>query len=132
MHHIEYAVKMRRLPREAMMDVLLAKDQVSAEMVTGVAQILADFHRRAESSTAISAFGDLETIIQNTGENFSQTEKYIGRTITGNQYRCIKDYTSTFIDNNTSLFQGRRLRLYCNWPPPWQDRKDPAGLNQLS
>ena len=78
---IEYAVKMRRLPQAAMMNVLLIRNQVSPAMVTSVAQKLTQFHRQAETSAAIRAFGNLDTVNQNTTENFSQTEKYVGKTI---------------------------------------------------
>jgi len=104
---IEYAVKMRRLPQEAMMDVLLASNQVSPEMVTSVAQKLAEFHQKAETSATISAFGNLDTVIQNTEENFSQTEKYIGNTITRDRYQHIKAYTDSFIEGNIPLFNKR-------------------------
>ncbi len=104
---IEYAVKMRRLPQKAMMDVLLTNNQVSPEMVTSVAQKLVEFHQRAETNANISAFGDLKTISQNTEENFSQTEKYIGNTISREKYQHIKDYTDNFIDKNTPLFHKR-------------------------
>ncbi len=104
---IEYAVKMRRLPQERMMDVLLADGKVTPEMVAGVAVKLAGFHARAETGKGISVFGDLSTIIENTGENFSQTEKYLDRTITPERYRRIKSYTGTFIKDNASLFTKR-------------------------
>ena len=52
---IEYAVKMRHLPRQAMMDVLLTNNQVSVEMVASVAQKLSEFHQKAETNTTISA-----------------------------------------------------------------------------
>ncbi len=104
---IEYAVKMRRLPQEAMMNVLLGKNQVSSEMVGGVAEKLVEFHQKAETSASISAFGDLATVTQNTEENFTQTEKYIGNTISRGKYRYIKDYTNRFIRQNASLFHQR-------------------------
>jgi len=104
---IEYAVKMRRLPQEAMMNVLLTKDKVSPEMLAGVAKKLAEFHRKAETSTAISAFGDLDTITMNNEENFTQTEKYIGNTISPERHRHIRTYTNRFIEENASLFRKR-------------------------
>jgi len=111
---IEYAVKMRRLPQEAMMDVLLTNNQVSAEMVASVAKKLADFHHRSETNATISTFGDLDTITQNTEENFTQTEKYIGVTISRDEYQRIKDYTDSFTSKNASLFHqrvvGKRIR----------------------
>ncbi len=104
---IEYAVKMRRLPQEAMMDVLLTNNQVSSAMVTKVAQKLADFHYRAETNATISTFGNLDTITQNTEENFTQTEKYTGNTISRDKYQRIKDYTDSFTSQNAPLFQKR-------------------------
>ncbi|MFC2003014.1 PHP domain-containing protein [Chloroflexota bacterium] len=55
----------------------------------------------------ISAFGGLDTIKQNTEENFTQTEKYIGNTISQEKYAHIKNYTETFIERNTPLFHKR-------------------------
>jgi len=104
---IEYAVKMRRLPKEAMMDVLLASNKVSPEMLTTVAQKLAAFHQKAETNTSISVFGDINAITQNTEENFTQTNKYIGKTISQDKYQHIKGYTDSFIKKNTPLFRRR-------------------------
>ena len=104
---IEYAVKMRRLPQEGMMNVLLAQNLVSPEMVASVAQKLAAFHREAETNESISAYGGLDTITQNTDENFTQTEKYIGQTVSRSQYERIKNFTNKFMEDNTALFQKR-------------------------
>jgi aminoglycoside phosphotransferase family enzyme len=104
---IEYAVKMRRLPQEAMMDVLLAKGKVSPQMIAGVAQRLERFHRETETNPTISAFGDIETVSRNTSENFEQTAPYIGRTISQEQYAHIKEYTEGFININAPLFHQR-------------------------
>ena len=104
---IEYAVKMRRLPKEAMMDVLLSDSRVSTEMVARVAHKLAEFHQRAETNAEINAFGDLDIITQNTEENFAQTKKYIDSTISQKHYQCIRDYTEGYIGGNTSLFHKR-------------------------
>lgn len=103
----EYAVKMRRLPQEAMMNVLLAADKVSPPMLTNVAEKLSEFHRKAETSKNINAFGDILAVIQNNRENFTQTEKYIGLTIPRGQYDQVKSYTSHFLDANTELFEKR-------------------------
>jgi aminoglycoside phosphotransferase family enzyme/predicted kinase len=104
---IEYAVKMRRLPQPRMMNVLLASDGVTVEMVGGVAQKLADFHKKAETNPEISAFGETRAITINTDENFDQTEKYIGRTISEDNYQSIKGYTDSFVKKNTPLFKKR-------------------------
>lgn len=104
---IEYAVKMRQLSEERMMDKLLPKGQVSPEMIREVAQKLADFHRKAETSPEISTYGDLPTIITNTEENFAQTQKYICVSLSSEQYQAIETYTHDFIERNTPLFHKR-------------------------
>jgi len=104
---IEYAVKMRHLPADAMLDSLLLRKQVSPEMLSGVAAKLTGFHRSAETGDSISAFGGLDAVNQNTEENFVQTEKYIGTAISPAQYRRIEDYTGGFMRDKASLFQKR-------------------------
>jgi len=104
---IEYAVKMRRLPQEKMMNVLLPDDGVTVEMVGGVAQKLAAFHQKAETNAEISAFGEIKAVTRNTDENFDQTGKYIGRTISKDSYRRIKEYTDSFVGKNAPLFNKR-------------------------
>jgi aminoglycoside phosphotransferase family enzyme len=104
---IEYAVKMKQLPQDRMMDVLLPRGQVTLEMVARVAEKLMGFHQRAETNPKIAAFGRLDVIRHNCDENFAQTEKYIGTSITAEEYQHIKNYTNNFIDSNASLFDKR-------------------------
>jgi hypothetical protein len=104
---IEYAVKMRQLPHDRMMDVLLPRGEVTREMVARVAEKLMSFHQRAETNPEIAAFGRLDVIRHNCDENFAQTEKYIGISITVEEYQKIRNYTNNFIDGNASLFDKR-------------------------
>jgi aminoglycoside phosphotransferase family enzyme len=104
---IEYAVKMKQLPQDRMMDVLLPRAQVTPEMVARVAGQLVDFHQKAETNEEIAAFGRLDVIRQNTDENFDQTDKYIGLTIFRAKYERIKSYTDDFIKSNAGLFEKR-------------------------
>jgi len=104
---VEYAVKMRQLPQERMMDVLLAANRVTPEMVARVAQKLVDFHREAKTDSRIAAFGGLDIVRQNTDENFSQTREYIGVSLSQEQYERIKGYTGDFIRHNGGLFARR-------------------------
>ncbi|MFO7773789.1 MAG: hypothetical protein R6V59_07650 [Dehalococcoidia bacterium] len=104
---IEYAVKMKQLPRDRMMDVLLSRGQVTEEMVTRVAEKLLIFHGKAETNPEIAAFGSLDVIRHNCDENFAQTEKYIGTSITAAEYQHIRSYSDDFINSNASLFHKR-------------------------
>jgi aminoglycoside phosphotransferase family enzyme len=104
---LEYAVKMRRLPQDRMLDALLKRNKVTPKMVEDVARTVADFHRRAATSPEITAIGGIEGVIKNTSENFEQTDKYFDIIITPETYRRIKAYTEDFIKDNESLFRKR-------------------------
>jgi aminoglycoside phosphotransferase family enzyme len=104
---IEYAVKMKQLPAERMMDKLLPRNLVTVDMVAGVAEKLASFHRKAKTSSEISSYGKLEAIKINSDENFTQTEKYIDISIPSGTFNQIKAYTDNFLKANKSLFDKR-------------------------
>jgi aminoglycoside phosphotransferase family enzyme len=105
----EYAVKMKQLPRARMMDRLLVRRQVTREMVARVAEKLVNFHRKARTGREIADFGELDAVRGNCDENFAQTEKYIGASLSVKEYRNIRNYTDDFIDSNATLFD-RRVR----------------------
>ena len=104
---IEYAVKMRQLPKDGMMDKLLSLNLVTEEMVVNVAEKLTAFHDKARTNPEISTYGNIDTIKTNTEENFTQTEKYIDVSIPSSKYHHIKEYTNNFVKTNTSLFHKR-------------------------
>jgi hypothetical protein len=104
---VEYAVKMKQLPQDRMMDVLLPRGEVTREMVARVAEKLADFHGKAETNRKIAAFGKLDVIRRNCDENFAQTEKYIGLTIFRAKYEGIKSHTNSYIKSKGDLFEKR-------------------------
>jgi aminoglycoside phosphotransferase family enzyme len=104
---IEYAVKMRQLPRHRTMDQLLQNGQVTGEMMVGVANKLVEFHAKARTDDEIASYGELKTVRINTEENFAQTEGYIGVTIPKARYERIKDYTNSFMERNARLFAKR-------------------------
>ncbi len=104
---VEYAVKMRTLPHQRMMDRLLQTNQVTPEMVERVAERLAEFHRQAEINKQLATIGGLDTVTQNTEENFVQTEDYVNRTITPEQYEKLKKYNYSFLKENAELFAKR-------------------------
>ncbi|MEE9613654.1 MAG: AAA family ATPase [Thermodesulfobacteriota bacterium] len=101
---VEYAVKMKRLPEDGMLDTLLVRDRVDASLMKKAAGAIASFHRTAETSEHIAHFGEPGTIERNTEENFFQVSDYIGRTITQKQFDDIKAYTKGFLSSHKGLF----------------------------
>jgi uncharacterized protein len=103
----EYAVKMRRLPQDRMLDILLKQKTVTPEMIADVAKLVADFHTKAASGPEITRLGGIDAHIFTTKENFDQTEKYTGIIILPETYQRLKDYNEDFIKNNMALFHKR-------------------------
>jgi aminoglycoside phosphotransferase family enzyme len=104
---IEYAVKMKRLPAETMLEAMLEGDIVTGEIIERVAEAVAAFHKKAETNERISSFGLPKNVKNNTDENFAQTKDFIGRTITRKQYDDIRAYTDAFLSSNNGEFNER-------------------------
>jgi hypothetical protein len=104
---IEYAVKMRRIPMETLMIRLLKDGRLSRETVENVARKIAQFHADAAVSKEIDRFGSIDVIKTNTNENFAQTDKYIGKSITKNQFDAIRRFTDDYLNNRPHLFNRR-------------------------
>lgn len=104
---IEYAVRMKLLPRERMLGRLLAEGKVEPPVMDAVAEKLAAFHRQAETGGKIDEIGGFETIRRNHEENFAQTEAFIGITIPRGSYDFIRAYAFAFLAREEPLFRKR-------------------------
>jgi len=99
---VEHAVKMRRIPDESILSERLSK--TTGEDIKRVARVVAEFHLSAER---VDEFGKPEIMKYNTDENFLQTEKYIGSTISPEDYEFIKKKTNEFYERRGELFYRR-------------------------
>jgi aminoglycoside phosphotransferase family enzyme/predicted kinase len=104
---IDYAVKMKRLPADRMLDRLLQRDEVSADDIRAIARTIAEFHLTAEQGDAISSYGSVESIGRNIDENFLQTAAFIPATIDRATFKLLKDWTDRFLAENGRLFEER-------------------------
>lgn len=99
---VEYAVKMRRIPEESLLKNRLS--EVSQEEIRELARHIASFHLKAERR---DEFGKVSVMKYNTDENFLQTEKYIGITISREDYLFIREKTEDFYRKYGDLFEKR-------------------------
>jgi aminoglycoside phosphotransferase family enzyme len=104
---IEYAVKMKRLPQEKMMDRLLEEKKVDTHLIDRIARIITEFHAKAETNRRISKFGSLRLIEKNWLENFEQTGQFVGKTIAANNFNSIHDRINDFLKENASFLKKR-------------------------
>ena len=104
---IDYAVKMKRIPGNRMMDELIKRNEITKEHIRALSEIAANFHAEAQTNEYISSFGTIKTVKENTDENFKQTKGGIDEYITQYQYEKIEEYTENFYKDNKEMFAER-------------------------
>jgi len=105
---IDYAVKMKRLPADRMLDRLLAAGKITENEIRAIARVIGEFHLRAERGSEINGYGSLEAIRANWEENFRQTRPFEGETLSRRDLRLMETWVDRFIGDNAEVF-GRRV-----------------------
>ncbi len=104
---IEYAVKMKRMPSDAIMTALLDRNSVSEEHVDKIARLLADFHRIAATGSGVDECGSLSQVRKNWVQNFQQTEAHRGTLINTGDFDFVEKEVLGFMEENEELFNQR-------------------------
>jgi aminoglycoside phosphotransferase family enzyme len=104
---VEYAVKMKKMPQERMMNKLLEENKVDDKLVDRIAKIMADFHSKAETNRRINEFGSLAIIGTNWKENFEQTREFVGKTISLKNFKLIRERIDDFMKRSVAFFRRR-------------------------
>ena len=102
----EYAVKMRRLPEELMLDQLIHRGEVGHGSIQKVAEKLAAFHHDA-SSAAGERYGSATAVRRLVLRNFDECRRFVGAHISEHGYHAIDLYLSTFIEHHQGLLNLR-------------------------
>ncbi|MCM2356820.1 MAG: AAA family ATPase [Geobacteraceae bacterium] len=104
---IDYAVKMKRLPEERMLDRLLRAGEVSDGDIRRIAGTIAEFHLNAGRSEEIDSYGRVERIRWNWDENFQQIAGFISVTIGNRDLLTIREWVEKFLAEQEGLFASR-------------------------
>jgi len=104
---IEYALKMRQMPREKLMNRLLERGEIGKDVIDRIAKVIADFHSGAETSAAISKSGNPESVKFNWDENFEQTTGFVGKVLARKDFDFVKKTVIDFLEKNKNLFEKR-------------------------
>lgn len=104
---VDYAVKMKRLPAERMLDRLLAEDAVGEKDIRAIGRTIGEFHLAAERSREIDSYGSLEVIRRNWKENFDQVADFVSRTLDETDLRLIRTWVERFMEERAGLFDLR-------------------------
>jgi hypothetical protein len=103
----EYAVKMKQIPEELLMDKLLEKGRVNQGMMEALSEKLVRFYFSAETNETIKSFGRPERVKQDTDENFEQTQKYVDVVIPKQVFEKVRSKTNEFFRAQEKLFYQR-------------------------
>ncbi len=104
---VEYAVKMKKIPQEKMMNKLLEEKKVNRKLIDRMAKIIAEFHSKAETNRRIGKFGSLTIIEANWKENFEQTREFVSKTMSMENFKLVLKKINNFMKRNVSLFEKR-------------------------
>jgi uncharacterized protein len=95
---IEYALKMKRLPQERIMTLLIKEGKIDRKTIDEIAIIVVSFHSKAQNNPEINEFGSLKIVMTNWAENFAQTIK---------DFQLIQTKIGAFMENKKVLFEAR-------------------------
>ncbi|QER41698.1 AAA family ATPase [Thermodesulfobacterium sp. TA1] len=104
---VDYAVKMKKLPEEGMMSLLLKEKSISDAHIDLIVSVLVPFYQQAETGEKVNSYGTIEVISFNTEENFVQTKDFVGIAIANYKYDHIIRFTRGFLEQQKDLFQAR-------------------------
>ena len=103
---VEYAVVMRRLPGEKMLDHLLARGAVGLDEIRAISRRLVQFHARA-AVVAAQRYGSAAAVTQTVMGNLAECERLEGYTVGRAQLKALIRHTSGFLRENWQLVTDR-------------------------
>ena len=102
----EYAVKMRRLPEERLLDRRIRAGKARKEDFDRIAARLASFYATAATDQAL-LYGSADAIHQKLEENARELEPLIGTTLTAEEFTRIRQYNDDFVAQRRDLLDTR-------------------------
>jgi len=105
---IEYAVKMRRLPEDMMLNVRLRKpEDVTRDDMVKIGRHIASSHLALPPCNHDEGYSDLMHVKRNWNENFLQTESFAGSVISPEGFESLKGYVTYFLERHDGMIDER-------------------------
>jgi len=102
---IEYAVRMRQFPDDALLSRELRRGVVTPEQIDALARAIADFHSRAAVALPESPWGTCEAIWAPIAENFDQLHT---AGVDSLQVQLLRDWSQSEFERLRDVFDERR------------------------
>ncbi|OKH24731.1 AAA family ATPase [Chroogloeocystis siderophila] len=104
---VEYVLKMRQFPQEALFLSMFERGELDEARMEELGRVVAQYHAQTATNDYIRKFGEVEQVRQSIDENYDQTVKYIGGPQTRSQFEETKKYTDNFFAQRQQLFSDR-------------------------
>jgi len=104
---VEYAVKMKELPRSWFLNELLETNLVGEKEINRVIARLQRFYESETPTPEIQEWGTPEKLKISTDENFTQMEPFVSKTVSPAAFETIRHFTNRFYIANEKLFLER-------------------------
>ena len=103
---VEYAIKMRRLQDDRMLDRLIARHLVDARHIRSIAERIAQFHASAQASAA-QTYGSAVSLWRAMTSELAQYERFVGKTLNREQFVTIDEFCRAFIASHWGMLDVR-------------------------
>ncbi|EDX72031.1 hypothetical protein MC7420_7511 [Coleofasciculus chthonoplastes PCC 7420] len=104
---VEYALKMRQFPQDALFSTRFEQGKLTATDMENLGRVVAEFHAQTQTNDYIRSFGTPAKIREAFDENYQQTENYIGRAQTQQQFQETKQFSDRFFAQREALLEQR-------------------------
>ena len=104
---VDYALKMLRMPQEAMMDEVADRGDLQQKHLDRIIARLVPFYEKADTGPRINKFGEPAIIHFNHEENFARTAGLPGEILSPDLFDRIKVFSWGFLKKNRPLFLKR-------------------------
>ena len=109
---VEYAVHMRRLPDDRMLNRLLERDAATLPIIDAIARRLCAFHRESDAGPHVAANGDPAAIWRVLEDNYTGMRRFRGITLPESDDEAIQTFTRDFLDHHDALFRLRQAQQH--------------------
>jgi hypothetical protein len=104
---VEYAVRMKRIPEERLLDKLISGGRLLHGEMEPVGMLLAKFHQDAPEYRS-RIYGGLGSVIATTEENHEEIRPFVGSALDQRLHDDLVAYSRGFIKQWKSLFEKRK------------------------